>query len=100
MPEGLGTRLDMSPFNSIANNSILSPSHLSRLLQPGPTSCLLTYLPFQPINILEHYSGEVEQADTGYHVTDEWCNTSSQLSSYMHIHLPFTGGFKRVVALL
>ena len=42
--------------------------------------------------------GEHDQADTGYYVTDEWCNTSSQSSSYMHIYLPFTGGFESVFA--
>ena len=44
--------------------------------------------------------GKPEKADTGYYVTDEWCNTSSQSSSYMHIRLPFTGGFKSVFTLL
>ena len=41
----------------------------------------------------EHCGGEPEQADTGT-VLYYRCNTSSQASSYMHIHSPFTGGFK------
>ena len=38
--------------------------------------------------------GEPEKPDTGYYVTDEWCNPSSQLSSYMHTIYHSQGALK------
>ena len=46
------------------------------------------------LKLVEHCGGESEQADTGCYVNDEQHNTSSQSSSYMHIHLLLTGGFE------
>ena len=68
----------------------------SILVQAGDSACfsnhcshMLFLSPFL-LETVEHCGGEPEQADTGT-VLLHCYNTSSQASSYMDIHSPFTG---------